>query len=66
MSVLSGTPDNAVLIQNIKEKLAKEKINKALTSEFNQSDISLDNWRDIYIPSEEWLPIFWDTLKNRL
>lgn len=66
MSVLSGTPDNAFLIQNIKEKLAKNKINKVLSSEFNQSDITLDNWRNVYIPSEEWLPVFWNELKNRI
>lgn len=68
MAVLSGTPDNAVLVDKIKQKLHKEKVDKIINSEFsteNEKQNALNlNWFESDIKPEEWLPIYWKQLED--
>lgn len=68
MAVLSGTPDNALLVDRIKEKIAKDKVEKMLMSEVISEEerlkIKQTNLLDIHIPSSEWLPMYWQTLSD--
>lgn len=68
MNVLSGTPDNALLVKKIKTKLATEKLQKIVNSEFStESEIQVAktmHWSQVQLDSSEWLPVYWNQLKE--
>lgn len=68
MAVLSGTPDNAVLVDKIKQKLHKDKVNNLINSEFStekEKEKALKmQWFESDIKPEEWLPIYWNQLED--
>lgn len=68
MSVLSGTPDNALLVKKIKQKLATDKLIKIVNSEFSsEEEIAIAkkmHWSQVPLDSSEWLPVFWKQLKE--
>lgn len=68
MSVLSGNPQNALLVKKIKEKLAIEKLTKIVNSEYStESDILTAknmHWSQVPLDSSEWLPVYWKQLKE--
>ena len=68
MNVLSGTPDNALLVKKIKQKLATDKLIKIVNSEFSsEAEIAIAkkmHWSQVPLDSSEWLPVFWKQLKE--
>lgn len=68
LNVLSGTPDNARLVDKIKRKIGEEKIQKVLDSELSSEEDKIKvrnkSWREVKIDSSEWLPIYWQTLNE--
>lgn len=68
MAVLSGTPDNALLVDRIKEKLARERVEKILNSDLTtpaeKAKASSMHWQEFNFDSREWLPIYWQALEE--
>ncbi|WP_180061828.1 MULTISPECIES: VirB4 family type IV secretion/conjugal transfer ATPase [unclassified Acinetobacter] len=68
INVLSGTPDNARLVDKIKQKIGEEKIQKILESELSSEEdknkVRNMSWQNVKIDSREWLPIYWQTLNE--
>lgn len=68
LNVLSGTPDNAILVKNIKKNLAVQKLTRIVQSDLSTLDeiekAKSMHWSQVKLDSSEWLPIFWKQLKE--